>query len=388
MGTKKKTVLMSSSLWTVGGVESHIVRLSRLLAARGAEVLFATRNSLDGVSVLAMLRDIPVTCLTTPFAARGGRASTLWSIAAWPIQLRDGIDVLYSFDTTWFAVFLSRFVRPGGYVIGTHAGPPILEREYVHTAARSILDGFLVESELQIPAYTSLGVPVRAIPHLPNTAAVAPRPQRQIDNLRVAFMGRLDRNKGMYRLLEIWPTLNIDPATLDIYGDGMERSGLENQIRGMGLQEQVQMRGAWTPEQLPSIMENIDLVVLPSDFEGVPLVLLECMAYGVPFVASDVGAVRSLAQDNPDVRVVPLANRELAMAIEEMARKIRAGELRGERLQQYFSARYGDRLADQWVSALMQPEEFWGPKQLKNRPSLSGLMLRRMSTAITGESST
>ncbi len=375
----RKHVLISSNLWTLGGVESHIVRLSRLLVARGAEVLFATRNSLDGVPVLAMLREIPVTCLTTPFAASGGRASTLWSMAAWPIQLRDGVDVLYTFDTTWFAVFLARLLKPGGYVIGTNAGPPILDREYVHPAARNILDGFLVESKLQIPAYSSLSVPVRAIPHLPNVRAVVRRQQRRIENLRVAFVGRLDRNKGMYRLLETWPKLSIHPATLDIYGDGVERSGLESQIRRMGLQEQVHMLGAWTPEQLPAIMENIDMVVLPSDFEGVPLVLLECMAFGVPFVASDVGAVRSLAEENPDVRVVPLENGALARAIEEMARGLRAGEARGERLQEYFSARYGfEQLADQWGSALMSPEEFWGPKREKNAPSLSALMLERI----------
>jgi hypothetical protein len=33
-------------------------------------------------------------------------------------------------------------------------------------------------------------------------------------------MGRLYRNKGMYRLLDVWPSLQIQPATLDIYGNG------------------------------------------------------------------------------------------------------------------------------------------------------------------------
>jgi len=339
---------------------------------------------LDSVPVLDILRKVPVTCLTTPFASSGGRASTLWSMAAWPMQLQDSVDILYTFDTTWFTVFLARLLKPGGYAVGTHAGPPILEREYVHPGARNILDGFLVESDLQIPAYSSLGVPVRAIPHLPNARAVARRQQRRIHNLRVAFLGRLDRNKGMYRLLDIWPKLSIHPATLDIYGDGVERTGLERQIREMGLQDQVHMRGAWTPEELPAVMENIDLVVLPSDYEGVPLVLLECMAFGVPFVASDVGAVRSLAEENPDVRVVPLENGSLARAIEEMARAIRAGEVRGERLQEYFSARYGfEQLADQWVSALMSPEEFWGSKREKNAPSLSALVRERIRAAKT-----
>jgi len=377
MEAGKKSVLICSNLWTVGGVESHIVRLCRILVSRGAEVLFVTRNSTEGVPVLEALRNIRVRCLSTPFANRGGRASTLWSMVAWQTQIRDHVDVLYTFDTTWFTVFLSRFVKPGGYVIGTHAGPPNLEKEYVHPATRHILNGFLVESASQVEAYRSLGVPIGAIPHLANVGGAPGWRQRKIDTLRVAFMGRLDRNKGMYRLLDIWPRLQIQPATLDIYGDGRERLGLEREVRRLGLDESIRLRGAWASEELPAIMDKTDLVVLPSEYEGVPLVLLECMAFGVPFVASDVGAIRSLAEDNPDVRVVPLANRAIASAIQEMAIGIRSGNIRGDRLQEYHRIRYGyEKLARQWMSALIEPEEFWGPKKHVKQLSLSRLLLQ------------
>jgi glycosyltransferase involved in cell wall biosynthesis len=382
---KKPTkILICSHIWTVGGVESHIIRLIRLLVSRGAEVLFATRNSFEEVPVLQTLREIPVKCLRTPFANRGGRASTLWSIVAWQAQLRDKVDVLYTFDTTWFAVFLSRFVKPGGYVIGTHAGPPHLEEEYVHSATRQILNGFLVEAASQIDGYSSLAIPIRAIPHLANVRGAGPRRQREIDTLRVAFMGRLDANKGMHRLVDLWRTLQIQPATLDIYGDGRERAGLEKKIRNWDLEQDIRLRGAWRPEELPAIMDQADLVVLPSEYEGLPLVLLECMAFGVPFVASDVGAVRSLAEDNPDVRVVPLENSAIAAAVQEVAAGIRNGGIRGDRLQEYYSARYGhEHLADHWVSALMNPEEFWGAKRSTDRVPLPQLMLARMKCAKT-----
>jgi len=382
LGESSKRILISSNLWTVGGVESHIIRLCRLLVSDGTEVLFVTRNSTEGVPVLEALRDIRVRCLSTPFANRGGRASTLWSMVSWQAQIRDKVDVLYTFDTTWFAVFLSRFVKPDGYVIGTHAGPPHLEREYIHPATRQILNGFLVESASQIEAYRSLGVPIGAIPHLANVRGASRRRQRKIDTLRVAFMGRLDRNKGMYRLLDVWPTLQIRPATLDIYGDGRERLGLEKEVRRLGLEENIRLRGAWTPEELPAIMDKTDLVVLPTEYEGVPLVLLECMAFGVPFVASDVGAISSLAEDNPDVCVVPLENRAIASAIQEMAIGIRSGKIRGDRLQEYHRKRYShEELTRHWVSALIEPGKFWGPKKHVKQPSLPRLMLQRVTRA-------
>jgi glycosyltransferase involved in cell wall biosynthesis len=94
------------------------------------------------------------------------------------------------------------------------------------------------------------------------------------------------------------------------------------------------------------------------------IVLLEAMAHGVPFVATNVGAVRTLAEDNPDVRVVPLDNEALKNAIEEMAQAIRSGQVRGDRLQAYHQARYGyEVISRQWLEALLQPEQFWRHEQ-------------------------
>src|SRR5437588_261852 len=79
------------------------------------------------------------------------------------------------------------------------------------------------------------------------------------------------------------------------------------------------LAGPWLDgPELSTILANVDLIVLPSETEGLPVVLLEALAHGVPFVASDVGAVRTLAEDNPDVRVVPLENDAFARAICEM----------------------------------------------------------------------
>jgi glycosyltransferase involved in cell wall biosynthesis len=114
-------------------------------------------------------------------------------------------------------------------------------------------------------------------------------------------------------------------------------------------------------DELRRILANVDLVVLPSETEGLPVVLLESMAHGVPFVATDVGAVRTLAEENPDVRVVPpLSNAALKEAIIEMESDIRFSKVGGERLQQFHRAKFGyERLSRLWVQALLNPEEFW-----------------------------
>jgi glycosyltransferase involved in cell wall biosynthesis len=373
-------ILICSSVWMVGGLEIHNVNLSRLLVANGADVTFVTRYAVPGSPAIDRLRAVPVRFLTTPFANRTSHLSTAWAMAFWPQQLRGRFDVLYTFDTTWFAIFLARFVKPTGYVLGTHVGTPNLDSDYLHPATRSTLDGFMVESPQQIEAYSSLGITVKAVPQIGQVSAAPERRQRQIDELHVAFMGRLIAAKGIYRLLDMWPALDIRPARLDIYGHGPELERLEQQISDRGLSDCVRLHGEYDAEGLGDIMAHTDLLVFPTDHaEGLPLTLLECMAFGVPFVASNEGAIPTLAENNPDVRVVPLEQAAFKKAIEELSVCIRAGQARGDRLQEWYRTRFGyGQISEQWLQALLAPEQFWGPPtRLSPAPKLPRVLTQR-----------
>lgn len=376
-----KRILICSSVWMVGGLEIHNVNLSRLLVANGAEVTFVTRYAVPGSPAIDRLREVPVRFLTTPFAHRTSHLSTAWAMAFWPHQLRGGFDVLYTFDTTWFAVFLARFVKPDGYVLGTNFGTPNLDTDYLHRATRSTLDGFVVESPMQIEAYDSLEVPVKAVPLIGQISAAPERRPRQIDELHVAFMGRLIAAKGIHRLLDMWPSLNIQPARLDFYGHGPELETLEQEIRSRGLSSCVQLHGEYDADGLGDIMANTDLLVFPTDHaEGLPLTLLECLAYGVPFVASDAGAIPTLAENNPDVCVVPLEHAGFKKAIEKMSANIRAGYIRGDRLQEWYRGRFSyAQISKQWLHALLASNQFWGPPTRSSRTSkLLDVVVRRI----------
>ena len=356
MKSHRKRVLVCSNFLCVGGVETHIVNLCRLLVQNGAEVTVVSRVAHPGVPAVDELRLMPVRFLATPFH-HGGRASTLWAMAFWPLRLSRAFDVLYTFDLTWFTAFLSRFVRPEGYVLGASWGPA--RPDQVRPAALKVLDGVLLETELQAEPYRDL-LPAGAIPYLAQVTGAGRREPRRVDELRVAFLGRMNPEKGMYRLIDYWPALDIQPARLDFYGAGPELKRLGSEIRARELQG-IQVHGAFTRSDLPTIYSETDMVVLPTNWpEGLPLVLMEAMAYGVPFVATDVGAIRTLAPDNPDVCVVPLSDAALKLGIERMARAIRSGQIDGRRLQQYHRERYGyDLVASRWLQALLHPEEFW-----------------------------
>ena len=373
-----KCVLINAQLYGAGGVETHLLNLARLLVERGAEVTVAARIANPETPLVRLRREIPIRLLTTPFAhdPRRLRLSTAWACAVWQFGLRSGwFDLLYTVELSRFPRFLRRFVRREGYMIGNRIGEPLVGSQQLDPTCEPILDGFIVESELQAAPVrrTSNGLRVAAIPLMAFVEDAPPRQARAIDYFRVAFLGRYSPAKGIYRLLEIWSRFAGRPMRLDFYGHGIERAGLEQEIRRRGLEASVHVNQGWsTGRELATIMAATDLVVLPSETEGLPLVLLEAMAYGVPFVASDVGAIASLAENNPDVRVVPLDDAALAQAIVEMESAIRAGSVVGRRLQDYHRARYGhERVAGLWSQALLEPERFWSAIGSKAEPAES-----------------
>lgn len=101
-----------------------------------------------------------------------------------------------------------------------------------------------------------------------------------------------------------------------IYGDGPERSALEDLARELGVP--ATFHGPTNGPLEP--LSRIDVFVLSSAEEEYPLTPMEAMAAGRPVIATDVGAVRDIIP-SPAVGVVvpPLNVDALADAVSELA---------------------------------------------------------------------
>ncbi|MBM3521481.1 MAG: glycosyltransferase [Alphaproteobacteria bacterium] len=135
--------------------------------------------------------------------------------------------------------------------------------------------------------------------------AAASTPRRMPGaGLRLVAAGRLTRQKGIDRLLDVLPLLPRDTHVL-IFGDGPERGALEARISAENLVDRVTLR-PFTPE-LPAWIAGADALVVPSRWEGMPNVALEALAVGTPVIgAPEAGGLAELATETAAVRLPAL----------------------------------------------------------------------------------
>jgi len=131
----------------------------------------------------------------------------------------------------------------------------------------------------------------------------------------ILSVGRLSREKAHVDLLAACKHLHdILPSTktrLVIVGDGPERTTLEATVQSLGIADKVVFTGEVTG--IEPYYAAADVMVLPSHSEGSPYVLLEAMAAEIPVVATAVGGVPEMVEDEQTALLVPAGDSQ-AMA--------------------------------------------------------------------------
>jgi glycosyltransferase involved in cell wall biosynthesis len=122
----------------------------------------------------------------------------------------------------------------------------------------------------------------------------------------VLSVGRLSREKAHLDLIEGFKLLREDSPDISlkliIVGDGPERARLEAAAESFGVRELVTFTGQVGDVQ--SFFAMADVFALPSHSEGSPNVLLEAMAANVPVVATAVGGVPEMVENNESALLV------------------------------------------------------------------------------------
>lgn len=115
------------------------------------------------------------------------------------------------------------------------------------------------------------------------------------------YVGRLSEEKGLLTLLDALRKLP-EKIPLKIVGTGEFRENLLQYISQNGLQKQVSLLGYKQGEELRELIRNCRLLVVPSiSYENCPLSLLEAMALAKPVLASRIGGIPELLENDSNL---------------------------------------------------------------------------------------
>lgn len=124
----------------------------------------------------------------------------------------------------------------------------------------------------------------------------------------IGTVGRLSSEKGQRYLLEAFARISNDFSLsyLVIVGDGPQRHNLERLAQKLGLSKRSFFTGY--REDAKDIISAMDIFVLPSLTEGTPMALLEAMAQAKPVIATNVGGIPALIENNKTGILIPAKN--------------------------------------------------------------------------------
>jgi len=114
---------------------------------------------------------------------------------------------------------------------------------------------------------------------------------------KVAYVGRLVKEKGVFDLLSSFAQLDQRKNQLLIVGDGIDRERL--MALSIKLSVNCIFAGAVPITEVPDLIDAVDLLVLPSKTtdDGWGVVVSEALLLGVPVVASDMAGASILLDD-------------------------------------------------------------------------------------------
>jgi len=119
-----------------------------------------------------------------------------------------------------------------------------------------------------------------------------------------AFFGQINPYKGvdiLLQALEYIPKKLLQHVEIQVHGSGLDIQDKKFQkkikILYKNYNKNVKFFGAYEPNELEGLMQNIDWVVMPSIWwENSPLVIQEALKYGRPLMVSNIGGMAEKVQ--------------------------------------------------------------------------------------------
>lgn len=212
-------------------------------------------------------------------------------------------DIIFAHHL-WMLTSLTREVFPGTKIIGVCHNTdlrqakmnPHLKDKYVDQIHK--LDYVFSASELQKEEIVEIyGIDKNKIISVgggfDQNIFYPPKEKSFDDEIRLVFCGKIDPSKGIYELIEVFKSIELDNITLDIIGNPNEENKKKinqyikdhNRIKLYNVKDQI---------ALGDELRRKDIFLMPSYYEGLGLMAIESLACGLYVVTTEIEALMSL----------------------------------------------------------------------------------------------
>lgn len=134
----------------------------------------------------------------------------------------------------------------------------------------------------------------------------------------VLHIGRFSEAKNHFDLLKAFKIFNdkYPNSILKLIGDGELKSEVKNYVKENHLGNSVKFLGLQS--NVYPFLNETDIFTLPSKYEGIPMTLIEAMGTGLPIVATEVGGIPDMLENNESALLTKVNVREIAEAFEKL----------------------------------------------------------------------
>ncbi len=318
-GEKAMRILFINSIQMFGGGEVWMLRTLRALQERGHHVWLCCRPETE-LAKRAIAQGVPVKLLTfrgdfDPF--------TIARLARFMKQERIEV-VLTNMD---------KELRLGGIAAKIAGVPAVIPRRGIdyplknhwrYRLAYNVLATRLIANSVATKQALLLNAPwldPERIEVIYNGIDMQPFLQPSRRCLRtewgvpkeaplLGFVGQLDKRKGIDILLEAFARIyrQIPQVRLVLVGRGPLQEMIESEVRRQNWGSAVLLPGFIN--DVVSVMQAIDILLLPSRWEGFGIVLIEAMAAGKPAISTNTSSMLEIIADSQTGYLVPPGDAE------------------------------------------------------------------------------
>ncbi|MEP3115410.1 glycosyltransferase family 4 protein [Nisaea sp.] len=274
----------AKTAWSLPGTDAVRSEIRAEIAAHAPDIIHAHNIfPLITPSLYDAARDLGLPVVQTLHNYR--------NICASALLMRDGQICEDCIGASPYQAVLHRCYR--GSIPGSFALARMIALHREKSTWSQSVDHFIALSEFSKSRFVAAGFPAGKIAVKPNSpsALFAEKPEAQ-ERSGALYVGRLSPEKGIAALLRLWKR---DWPPLRVVGDGPDATALNEAVRD----GRAVALGPLESQAIAIEMRRAALCIVPSRcYENFPMVIAEAFACALPVLASNIGALGELVQED------------------------------------------------------------------------------------------